>query len=653
MNKPKPPTQISRSIIRRVGLFSGIGIAGAIASIFLSLSLTLSRVEKRFTESETEAVNTFDLFFLTIQRDLFATSQGLAVHDNIDSELLALSTRNNAFLDMILVGLDGEILSQRNMFGRPDRMSVDVSEWRDAPPPFGEVAIGPIHFEQQVPYVEMVVTVTDDISLPAGFLLVRVDLTELWNKTLDIQVGRTGYAYIVDGTGQLAAFRNRRVLETGSKLQDLVGRTPQELAASELNLYKSINKQYVLGAAQSLKTVRWFAVVEQPISEALAIFLPVGSLLTAAIVLVTALLRSTIHFANSRIASPLLSLRDAVAQMENGKLDARVSVSHDDELGQLGYAFNLMAAVIQNQTDTLRESEARYRLIADNAADVIWVMDVESRRFKYFSPSVEKLRGYTPKEAMAQPVNEALTLESIAKLEDAMSTWILRFLTDPSKPISEITEVDQPCKDGSIVKTEVTTTYVLNEQGKLEIVGVSRDITDRKRAEEALRTSEERLARFMNSASDSFYMLDANLNFIELNAKALELIGKKKEDVIGKNIADLVPDVKASGRYEKHLNVLKTGEPFVVEDFIPHPLFGGKHFVLTSFKVGDGLGVIAHDITDRKQAEARLQEQLDELRRWQQVTLGREGRILALKREVNELLEKAGQSPRYPSAAMK
>ena len=56
------------------------------------------------------------------------------------------------------------------------------------------------------------------------------------------------------------------------------------------------------------------------------------------------------------------------------------------------------------------------------------------------------------------------------------------------------------------------------------------------------------------------------------------------------------------------------------------------------------------DITERKRAEIKLNEQLDELRRWHEITLGRETRILDLKREVNELLAKIGQPPRYESA---
>jgi hypothetical protein len=59
---------------------------------------------------------------------------------------------------------------------------------------------------------------------------------------------------------------------------------------------------------------------------------------------------------------------------------------------------------------------------------------------------------------------------------------------------------------------------------------------------------------------------------------------------------------------------------------------------------------VVWDITERKDAEARTSEQLDELRRWHQATLGREGRVLELKKEINDLLVQAGQPPRYPSA---
>jgi CheY-like chemotaxis protein len=138
---------------------------------------------------------------------------------------------------------------------------------------------------------------------------------------------------------------------------------------------------------------------------------------------------------------------------------------------------------------------------------------------------------------------------------------------------------------------------------------------DEEFAKSALRESEERLSRFMNSASDSFYLLDSNLNFIEINQKGLDIIGKDRDDVIGKNITEIVPDIKTSGRYEQQLEVIKTGIPFEIDDFIAHPIFGDLHFLLKSFKVGDGLGVIATDITEPKRAEKekeKLQTQLQQ-----------------------------------------
>ncbi len=112
----------------------------------------------------------------------------------------------------------------------------------------------------------------------------------------------------------------------------------------------------------------------------------------------------------------------------------------------------------------------------------------------------------------------------------------------------------------------------------------------------------------MESASESFYILDAHLNFIELNKKALEITGFEREDIIGKNIVDVVPDVRSSGEYGRYLEIIRTGASYVREHTIEHPRFGTMHFVEKSFKVGDGLGLMALDITGRKLAENALCE---------------------------------------------
>lgn len=141
----------------------------------------------------------------------------------------------------------------------------------------------------------------------------------------------------------------------------------------------------------------------------------------------------------------------------------------------------------------LAESEKHYRLLAEGMADVVWVLDVKSKQFSYVSPSVEKLRGYTPEEVYEQPLEMTLTPSSLAHVTELMKERIAKFMAERPARVSYVDEVEQPHKDGRIVQTEVTTTYLLNDDSDLEIIGVSRDITERKRVEAQLQ-QQERLA---------------------------------------------------------------------------------------------------------------------------------------------------------------
>jgi len=135
----------------------------------------------------------------------------------------------------------------------------------------------------------------------------------------------------------------------------------------------------------------------------------------------------------------------------------------------------------------LRESEARYRLLAENSHDVIWTIDIQSGRFTYVSPSVQRLRGYTVAEILAQPIEASLTPESALRVREAMQDKLARIAAGDLGDLTTVSEVDQPRRDGTIVHTEVVTTYLLDDSGKpVSILGVSRDITERKKAERAL-----------------------------------------------------------------------------------------------------------------------------------------------------------------------
>jgi PAS domain S-box-containing protein len=144
--------------------------------------------------------------------------------------------------------------------------------------------------------------------------------------------------------------------------------------------------------------------------------------------------------------------------------------------------------------DPDKKREELYRLITENAGDVIWIMDVKKGKFTYVSPSVRKLRGFTPEEVLNQSVSEVLTPESYQFILDNLGMRIEQFSQGNDSMRVMVHEMDQICKDGSIIHTEVVTTLMTDEEGRVnEILGVSRDITERKLAQQEIARLNEEL----------------------------------------------------------------------------------------------------------------------------------------------------------------
>jgi PAS domain S-box-containing protein len=136
----------------------------------------------------------------------------------------------------------------------------------------------------------------------------------------------------------------------------------------------------------------------------------------------------------------------------------------------------------------LRESERHYRLLAENVSDVIWTMDM-NLQLTCISPSVSRLRGYNVEEAMAQTMEERLTPASFEVATKAFAgALVVDSMERGGLSGSQTLELEFTCKDGSTVWTEVKVTLLRDSNGQpTGILGVTRDITERKRAEEALR----------------------------------------------------------------------------------------------------------------------------------------------------------------------
>lgn len=140
------------------------------------------------------------------------------------------------------------------------------------------------------------------------------------------------------------------------------------------------------------------------------------------------------------------------------------------------------------------------------------------------------------------------------------------------------------------------------------------DITDQAKAFDDLRKSEIKFRDFIESATEGFTFYDSDLNLIGFNKASLAGTGwkrEKAEEMLGKNIVEISPEVETSGRLDEYRRVLETGDPFTVEEVIapPHLLGENRYLSVRAFRVGDGLGIITTDITKKKLAEVQLRIQ--------------------------------------------
>ncbi len=184
----------------------------------------------------------------------------------------------------------------------------------------------------------------------------------------------------------------------------------------------------------------------------------------------------------------------------------------------------------QRAVQALRQSEQRYRLLADNATDVIWVLSMDGR-FTYVSPSIERLSGYTPEEIMQKSPIEAVTPESLAIIQQAVERGNRALADNPTArdPLTHRVELEQFRKDGSTIWTEIVASLMYDEAGQpIGILGVTRDITERRRMEAQrleLEVERQRVALLQQFIGDAFHDLMTPITILKTTLYLLEKAG--------------------------------------------------------------------------------------------------------------------------------
>lgn len=212
--------------------------------------------------------------------------------------------------------------------------------------------------------------------------------------------------------------------------------------------------------------------------------------------------------------------------------------------------------------EALQESQDRYRLIAENSKDMIWVMDYPFLTCSYVSPSAERLRGWTAEEMLEQRLEAFVSAGSVSRVREALQESLQRIAQGDSTGRFIAMELEYLHKDGRSIPCEIVANIMLDSTGTpTHIVGSTRDITRRKAAEalehrnqelqaqavvqelqqQELRATQAWFSNIVESAPDGMLVVDSQGLITLANGRLETKFGYERGELVGMPVDMLVP----------------------------------------------------------------------------------------------------------------
>ena len=296
----------------------------------------------------------------------------------------------------------------------------------------------------------------------------------------------------------------------------------------------------------------------------------------------------------------------------------------------------------------LEESQENYKTIFESSALGIFRSTPEGR-YKQVNDSFAKILGFDSAEQLLNEVDDICKLYKNPADRDKITNAFARF------GFVKDYEVLGNHSKNKIVWVSVNASAHLGADGEVYYEGTIQDITERKLAEDELRTSKLMIEEIINAVPVSIFWKDKNLVYLGCNLKFAKDAGfRSPKEIIGKDDYEMGWSEQAELYRTDDMQVIKSGiSKLLIEEEQTSPL-GDKLTLLTNKKAlrnsrGEIYGVLGTylDITKRKKAEKILKDKMDELERFNKLMVGRENKMADLKEEVNELLVKLGKLKKY------
>ena len=324
-------------------------------------------------------------------------------------------------------------------------------------------------------------------------------------------------------------------------------------------------------------------------------------------------LAGIISFVVRGMTRPIERFTVAARDMASGHLDREIDSRGAEELQSLGQSFIRMRDAIREQmadlaarNEALGISEARLRSVVENTPVVLFALDLQGR-FTLSEGKGLTVLGLQPSQVVGQSALEVYrdSPSVVAALRRALA----------GEEFSQVAEV-------AGLSFEAWYSPVRNAAGGLVgTIGVATDITERRRAENELRTAHELLRGVINATQDLIFVKDTNLTYLVCNKALADFVGRPVEQIVGKTDAVLFPDIQMSESFQSwDRKVLAEGRQHYIEEWVMSP--DGRQVPFETLKSpfysSDGklLGLIgiSRDITERKRVSEALRESEERLK---------------------------------------
>ena len=367
----------------------------------------------------------------------------------------------------------------------------------------GRFRIGRVQVPEhsRFPQVPISVPIMDARDQLTGVLIVDVNVLKIWDYISGYSVGQDRHAYIVDGDGFLIASQDRSSVLQKQDLRHILSVRHLLARKSGIWEYDGLTGKRVIGASAMIPPSGWGVIVEVPVADAyqqlttLTVFFGTVFVFT---LIMAALLGWWFSFRG--IIKPIGLLQKNAQEIARGDFDCQIALQNDDELGELAATLTEMATNLKETTVSrdillneinehkkteaaLKRSEDRFRLAMEANRDGLWDWDVRANTV-YTSPGYALMLGYASHE-----------------IPENTDAWITITHPDDQKTVDK---ANAECIDGhqdgfeTVVRMRTKDdrwrwilrrgkAILWDEAGRaIRLIGTHTDISDRKRAEEAL-----------------------------------------------------------------------------------------------------------------------------------------------------------------------